>query len=236
MIVASGALLRSVEWTRPEGEPLAVSLLQGNVAQELKFEPGFRERTLSLYRELIERARGRLVVLPESALPMFAHEVPREFAAFLEANARARDGDLLTGVFIFSEANGGEYHNSVISVGRSCTQTYQKRHLVPFGETIPLEPVIGWFINHVLDIPLADQTPGQPDQPPLAAAGQRLAVGICYEDAFGAELIRQLPEASLLVNVSNDAWYGRSVAAEQHHQSAGRLGRAGHGDVALAGQ
>ena len=91
---------------------------------------------------------------------------------------------------------------------------------MPFGESIPLKPIAGWFINKVLAIPLADQTPGPADQPPVEAAGQRLAVNICYEDAFGAELIASARNATLLVNVTNDAWYGRSIAARQHNQIA----------------
>jgi apolipoprotein N-acyltransferase len=100
------------------------------------------------------------------------------------------------------------------------TQVYRKRHLVPFGETIPLKPITGWFIHRVLHIPIADQTPGPADQAPFEVAGERVAVNICYEDAFGSELARALPEATLLVNVTNDAWYGRSLAAEQHQQIA----------------
>jgi apolipoprotein N-acyltransferase len=219
-IFLAGAALRTLEWTRESGEPVAVSLVQGNVEQEIKFDPAFRDATLEVYRGLVRQARGRLIVLPESALPMFAHEIPRDFAEFLADKARAAGGDLLFGVFLFSKERGGQYFNSVVSVGTSPTQTYRKRHLVPFGETIPLEPVTGWFIREVLHIPMADQTPGPPDQHPLEAAGQKIALGICYEDVFGAEVIPSLPEATLLVNVSNDAWYGRSIAAEQHHQIA----------------
>jgi apolipoprotein N-acyltransferase len=99
-------------------------------------------------------------------------------------------------------------------------QFYRKNHLVPFGETIPLKPAIGWFIRSVLAIPLADQARGGATQPPLSVAGARVAVDICYEDAFGSELRYAARDAQLLVNVTNDAWYGRSIAAEQHNQIA----------------
>ena len=111
----------------------------------------------------------------------------------------------------------GEYFNSVVSLGTAAPQRYRKSHLVPFGEFIPLRPVLAWIVN-VLAIPLQDFSRGRPDQRPLAIAGQRVAVNICYEDAFGEEIIRQLPEASLLVNVSNVAWFGRSIAPQQHLQ------------------
>ena len=224
IIWISGYELRAIEWSRPDGAPLAVSLVQGNIPQDLKFEAAYRDKTLSTYAELVGQAKGRLIVLPESALPMFADEVPVEFVAQLRKMAQERGGDLLLGLFFFEPRGPGEdedhYFNSVVSVGTAPTQRYRKRHLVPFGETIPAKPVVGWFIRRVLHIPLADQTPGPAYQAPFDVAGQRVAVNICYEDAFGSELIHNLPEATLLVNVTNDAWYGRSLAAEQHEQIA----------------
>jgi apolipoprotein N-acyltransferase len=219
-----GAALRAIEWSRPAGDPVPVSLAQGNIEQELKFDPKYREQTLAVYADLVAQAKGRLIVLPESALPMFADEVPADYVARLRAAAQARQGDLMLGLFLFEPRAAGEaedrYYNSVVSVGTAPTQIYRKRHLVPFGETIPAKPVIGWLIRRVLQIPLADQTPGPADQAPFEIAGERVAVNICYEDAFGSELARQLPDATLLVNVTNDAWYGRSFAAEQHEQIA----------------
>ena len=181
-----------------------------------------REDTFRLFADLVSASRGRLVVLPESAYPMFAAEVPDRVFLELARTAAARDGDVLAGMFTADPPLPGRddirYYNSVVSVGTADVQLYRKRHLVPFGETIPLEPVVGWFIRAVLAIPLADQASGEPGQPPFAVAGQRVAVNICYEDAFGDELRPQARAATLLVNVTNDAWYGRSLAAEQHNQ------------------
>jgi apolipoprotein N-acyltransferase len=112
------------------------------------------------------------------------------------------------------------YYNTVVSLGSHPPQLYRKRHLVPFGEIIPLEPVIGWFIRAILAIPLASQTPGAAAQPPFAILGQKVAVDICYEDAFGSDIRSQAVTATLLINVTNDAWYGHSLAAEQHNQMA----------------
>jgi len=221
-IGGAGIGLGAVEWTQVSGEPVAVSLAQGNIGQELKFDPAYREKTLAIYADLADRAKGRLIVLPESALPMFADEVPADFVEQLRATAIRHGGDLLTGLFFFEaregEADEDRYYNSVVSIGLSPTQIYRKHHLVPFGESIPAKPIVGWLINRVLAIPLADQTPGPAYPQPMEVAGQRLAVNICYEDAFGGELIRQLPDATLLVNFTNDAWYGHSLAAEQHAQ------------------
>ena len=221
-IAVAGITLASIEWTQASGEPIAVSLVQGNIDQDVKFDPAYREKSLALYADLAERAKGRLIVLPESALPMFADEVPDALIAQLRAIAVRNGGDLLTGLFFFEPREGEEdedrYYNSVVSIGTAPIQIYRKHHLVTFGESIPAKPVVGWLIRRVLAIPLADQTPGPAYPQPIEVAGQLLAVNICYEDAFGGELIRQLPSATLLVNFTNDAWYGRSLAAEQHAQ------------------
>ncbi|HET7033730.1 MAG TPA: apolipoprotein N-acyltransferase, partial [Casimicrobiaceae bacterium] len=224
LVVAGGEALGRIEWTAESGAPLAVSLVQGNVAQELKFDPQFAARTFDLYHDLVESSRGRLVVLPESAFPVFADEVPDAVLLRIITTVVPRSGDAIIGVFTSEPAlePGGtpRYYNSVVTVGAARPQLYRKRHLVPFGETIPLEPVVGWFIRKILAIPLASQARGDSDQPPLDLAGERVAVDICYEDAFGAEIRRTAGNATLLVNVTNDAWYGRSLAALQHNQMA----------------
>jgi apolipoprotein N-acyltransferase len=223
-LVAGGAALTSVEWTRASDAPLAVSLVQGNVLQEVKFDPKFRDETFDRYLNLVGQSRGRLIVLPESAFPMFSDEIPDAVLLSLIRTAIARDGDVLVGLFtaLPPEAGSDEprYYNTVVALGTSPLQFYRKNHLVPFGETIPLKPLVGWFIRSVLSIPLADQARGGATQPALSVAGARVAVDICYEDAFGSELRYGARDAHLLVNVTNDAWYGRSIAAEQHNQIA----------------
>jgi apolipoprotein N-acyltransferase len=219
-----GIALPRIEWTRPTGAPIPVSLVQGNVLQDVKFDPEIRASTFDRYLRLVEQSRGRLVVLPESAFPMFSDEVPDTVLLSLIRMASARNGDVLLGLFTAEPPAPGSdeprYYNTVVALGDSELQFYRKNHLVPFGETIPLKPVIGWFVRSVLAIPLADQSRGGATQPPLEVAGQRVAVNICYEDAFGSELIHGARDAQFLVNVTNDAWYGRSIAAEQHNQIA----------------
>jgi apolipoprotein N-acyltransferase len=146
---------------------------------------------------------------------LFLHNVPRDYLDGLAAHARKWNGDTLIGV---PERGGARtYFNSVLSVGSAPEQFYRKSHLVPFGEFVPLKPLFGWFLDYA-QIPLADFARGDESQQPLAVAGQKVAVNICYEDAFGAEIARQLPQATLLVNVSNVAWFGRSIAPQQHLQ------------------
>jgi apolipoprotein N-acyltransferase len=209
--------LSQIAWTTPAGAPFNASLLQGNVEQDLKWRAERVRPTLETYRLLAESAPGSLIILPETALPLFFSQVPRDYLDALTASARKQGGDLLVGVP--EREAGGAYFNSVVSLGTSPQQVYRKSHLVPFGEFIPLRPVLGWIVG-VLAIPLQDFSRGAKDQRPLAVAGQRVAVNICYEDAFGEEIIRQLPEATVLVNVSNVAWFGRSLAPRQHLQIA----------------
>ena len=222
VLVVAGELLLRIEWTRTEGAPVAISLLQGNVSQAEKFDPAFRPKNFERYDNLVRLSKGRIVVLPESAFPQFADEIPGSVFLRLSAAARARDGGILVGLFVAEPAvkpgEGERIYNSVVSLGEPPPQLYRKHHLVPFGESLPLKPITGWFINSVLAIPLADQASGPANQPPFQIAGQRLAVNICYEDVFGAELLAAARTATMLVNVTNDAWYGRSIAARQHNQ------------------
>jgi apolipoprotein N-acyltransferase len=214
-LALGGYALQQIEWTTPSGAPTTVSLIQGNVAQDMKWREDQMRATLTTYANLITASRAQLIVLPETALPLFLHQVPPDYLDFLAAHAKKNKGDLLIGV-VEREPNGG-YYNTTFTLGVSPAQQYRKSHLVPFGEFIPLRPLLAWIVN-ILAIPMQDFSRGTLDQQPLNIAGQRVAVNICYEDVFGEEIIRQLPQATLLVNVSNVAWFGRSIAPEQHLQ------------------
>ena len=218
IVVATGALLRSLEWTEPHGAPLRVALLQGNVAQERKFDVDALPVIFDQYRAMLEHSDARLIILPETALPIFLHQVEPDYLAMLEQRGKNNGGDLLFGVAL-ADPQARAYFNTVVSTGVSPPQVYRKQHLVPFGEYLPLRLLFDWVLD-VLHIPLADFTRGPSNPPPLSVAGQQLAISICYEDAFGGEMRGQLPAATLLVNVSNDAWFGKSFAAEQHWQIA----------------
>lgn len=211
----AGLGLQQVEWTQPVGAPVSVSLLQGNIPQDLKWQPDKIVSTLRDYRDMVAASPGRLIILPETAIPLFYHQVPPSYLDDLARHARARGGDVLVG--LPEQLPDGRYYNSMMSFGTAPTQTYRKHHLVPFGEYIPLKPVFGRIVE-VLHIPLSDFARGDAYQQPLQVAGQRVAINICYEDVFGEEIIRPLPQATLLTNVSNDAWFGDSVAPWQHLQ------------------
>jgi apolipoprotein N-acyltransferase len=208
-----GQLARQIDWTSPQGTPLKVALLQGNIPQDLKFQPDRYAATLATYKRLIEASQGQLIVLPETAIPRFLDAVDPGYLRDIARIALERRADILVGVPIRDP--DGRYFNSVISVGASPSQRYDKAHLVPFGEFVP--PGFGWLVK-TFAIPLSNFSLGPKNPKPLALGGQLVAPNICWEDAFGEEIIRQLPEATLLVNVSNVAWFGDSLAPAQHLQ------------------
>jgi apolipoprotein N-acyltransferase len=205
--------LSLVAWTHPKGPPVSVSLLQGNIAQEMKFRPEKLAESLDTYRRLALGSRARLIVLPETALPIFLDDTPLDYLLDLAGHANGQGGGLLLGA---PEREGdNRYYNSVVALGGERLQVYRKSHLVPFGEFVPWG--FRWFID-LMHIPLGDFSRGARGQPPMTVAGQRVAVNICYEDVFGEELIHALPAASLMANLSNDAWFGDSLAPWQHLQ------------------
>ncbi|SOD40753.1 apolipoprotein N-acyltransferase [Nitrosovibrio sp. Nv4] len=219
-IWVTGFGLQHIQWTKPQGEPVTVSLLQGNISQDLKWRADQLVSSLERYAALTLESKSRLIVTPEISIPLARDEVSSSYLAQLATHARQNDGDILVGMVEVprgsSGGSGGNgYYNSMFSFGASPDQSYRKHHLVPFGEFIPLKFLFGW-VTEVF--PLSDFSRGGLDQKPLNIAGQRVAVNICYEDVFGEEIIQQLPQATLLANVSNDAWFGRSIGPRQHLQ------------------
>lgn len=213
-VLGAGGVLSERRWTHASGEPLSVALLQGNVAQEMKWRPERFADSLHTYYQLALENPAQLTVLPETALPAFLDQIPAEYLDALRQLALRQQGDLLLGIAI---AEGRQYYNAALSLGAGGQQHYSKVHLVPFGEFVP--PGFAWFMS-MANIPMSDFTAGPPGQPPLRLAGQSVAVNICYEDVFGDQIIAALPAATLLVNISNVAWFGDSLAPAQHLQIA----------------
>jgi apolipoprotein N-acyltransferase len=211
MLLGGGQLLRGMDWTQPAGAPLQVSLLQGNIPQSLKWVPERLPQSIDAYTRLARDNPAALTVLPETAIPLFFDQVPAEVLRALTPH-----GDTLLGIAVRHRAGG--YVNGAVAVSREPTfQTYAKRHLVPFGEYVP--PGFAWFFDYVR-IPMSDFSAGPSRQAPLDIAGQKVAPNICYEDLFGEEILQALPAATLLVNLSNTAWFGDSLAQPQHLQIA----------------
>jgi apolipoprotein N-acyltransferase len=222
LLAAVVAALSFVQWTHSDGAPVRVVLVQGGIEQSQKWDPQMLEKTLTLYRTLSESHWGtaRLIVWPETAIPAFGSEA-KDFIAEMNDRAAKAGTDILIGVPLDDRDASGrisEYFNSIIVLGSNVGR-YDKRHLVLLGEYPPFPSVLMPILRN-LDIPMSEFSHGRPDQPPLSAAGLKLAPSICFEDAFGEELIDFLPDSQLLVNVSNDAWFGDSLAPHQHLQMA----------------
>ncbi len=213
----SGGMLSSVPWTEPTGRPMTVSLIQGNISQDLKWHPGMREPTIELYASRTREQWGRdLIIWPETALPAFYFEV-EPLLDELEFEAQQSGSDLLIGLLSYGKERRS-YYNTMVGLG-SERSFYHKNHLVPFTEYLPLKSMFSGLVDF-MDVPMSDFSSGGADQRPLLVAGQRAGISICFEDVFGEEVIRALPEATFLVNVSNDAWFDDSWAPPQHLQIA----------------
>ena len=217
-----GASFATIHWTHAVGAAFRVSLVQGNIAQDDKWQPEYFEPTLDMYRNLTEQHwDSRLVIWPEAAVPAYEDEVKLSYLDPLEAEAQKHGTDMLLGIPTYDPA-GDHYYNSVISLGKNDGE-YHKRHLVPFGENFEFLPAWIRSLLRSMDLPYSSFTPGATDQPLLEAAGYPVGVSICYEDAYGNEIMSALPQAAFLVNVSNDGWFGDSIALPQHLEIA-RMG------------
>ena len=230
LTLASGAILRHIEWVQPHGNPLTVRLLQGNVSQDMKFDPERALRAIERYRELTEAGDATLTVMPETAWVVAWLEAPREEREHLLALARAQHRWVALGiplpvadpwrVALLSLEDG--VTNSVVLIGPKSAETsrfagrYDKRHLVPFGEFIPVG--FRWFVD-LMVMPMGDFARGPENPDPQQVADQRVAFNVCYEDLFGEELTGRINQgATVLINVSNIAWFGGSHALPQHLQ------------------
>lgn len=213
---------RHAAWTRPAGEPLPVLVVQGNFPQGEKWTGAGRVAALERYEQLTaEHPGARLVVWPESALPHLARNVEQ----YLDlAGTRAARGGyvLLAGIFGWDAATRRP-HNSVVRLAAPFAAEppsyYHKHHLLPFAEALPFERAIAPLARS-WGLPAYSFASGAPHQPPLPVDGHTVAVSICYEIAFGAESAAALGDAALLVNVSNDAWFGDTIGPHQHFQIA----------------
>lgn len=218
LVFVVGDYFKGIEWTHPIGKPFKATLLQGNVPQDIKWLPEQKIRTLNLYAGLTRNHwDSQVIVWPETAVPAFFHQVEKAFLLPLKREAIRHGTDLVLGVPVWEESVRRSY-NAIITLAE-VDGIYKKRHLVPFGEYLPLQPLSG-FIADILQIPLSDFSAGDDRQAPMRAAGYPFVASICYEDIYGDESLVGLPEAAYLVNVTNDAWFGDSIAPRQHLQMA----------------
>ena len=216
LIWGGGGLLQFVSWTHSVGPPLKITLVQGNIGQGQKWLPEQRADTLSLYQELSRQHwDSQVIIWPETAIPAFLSEVKASYLEPLAVEAGRHQVDLVVSL---PSGEGKEYFNSVLVLGEK-PALYHKNQLLPFGEYLPLQPVSGWVLEQ-LEIPLGDFTAGADRQPLLSAGGYAFTTTICYEDAYGEQVNRQIADAAYIVNVTNDAWFGDTSQPYQHMQMA----------------
>ncbi len=222
LLLAAGYALAPIDWTAPQGKPISVRLLQGNVPQEMKFDPQQLGETLQLYRSMIESQPADLIATPETALPLLSTRLPPGYLPGLAQYAQHSGSNLIIGLAMSD--GPGRYANSVIGLGPEAHRyRYDKHHLVPFGEFIPIGA--RWFVD-MMHIPLGDFTSGGLLQPPFPVRDQWVMPNICYEDLFGEEIAAQIahaaaagkPQPTILLNVSNIGWFGNTIAVPQHLQ------------------
>ncbi|MBC7415048.1 MAG: apolipoprotein N-acyltransferase [Herminiimonas sp.] len=235
-LLGAGQALRGVDWTRPHGQPITVRLLQGNIPQDMKFDQSILASTLGLYEGLIMQAPADLIATPETAIPVIRQQLPPDYLQRLADYATASGSHLLVGLPISDSPS--QYTNGLIVLGPTPPKVgalpvpialtppvyrYDKHHLVPFGEFIPTG--FRWFVDF-MHIPLGDQTRGDALQAPFAVKDQWILPNICYEDLFGEEIgaqireraLRKEPTPTMMINISNIAWFGDSIALPQHRQ------------------
>jgi apolipoprotein N-acyltransferase len=193
-----------------------VAIVQGAIPQDQKWLDSNRDATLRLYRDLADSALGTpLIVFPEASLPDLANEL-LDYLRSLYRDASRRGSAVVLGILRMDEQE--RYYNSVLALGER-VQWYDKDHLVPFAEFFPVPSFVRSWLR-LMSLPYSDFTRGGSAQPPLRAAGLKLAMTICYEDGYGSAQLAVLKEADALVNVTNDAWFGHGSARHQHFQIA----------------
>ena len=219
LALAGGWQLRALQWTENTGREIDVALIQGAVPQEIKWQAQYRNLSLELYPELTGPFWGKdLIIWPETAIPGFPEQL-RGYLDGLERDASHAGSRLLVGLPTRDPDTGARF-NSMVMLGGGQEQVYNKRRLVPFGEYLPLKPLLQPALA-MLNVSIADFSPGAGDAPPLFHAdGFAVGLSICYEAVFGAHFRSALPEAETLINISNDAWFGASASPHQHLQMA----------------
>jgi apolipoprotein N-acyltransferase len=221
IIVSASFLIQRVEWSTPIGDPIEVGIVQANISINSKWQAGTRDKLISEYRVLSKQLQKQkeidLLVWPETALPLYIQQTDMEFWNNITPQGTA----LLTGIIdspSIAQGNLEESYNAAVLSCGGQTQVYRKRHLVPFGEYLPLRFLFNWVLEY-LQLPMSDFSSWQGQQS-LNCGNIKLGLSICYEDAFAAEYREFVGDATVLINISEDAWFGDSFAPHQRRQMA----------------
>ena len=215
-VLWSGAfVLNTLTWTHPTGTPIRVALLQGNIPQEMKWRPEQALASFQVYTSLTEKnLDSPIIIWPEAAITLSQEQITNGLDTLTRLLTPGHN-TLIAGIPII---DGDNYYNGMIVFGEG-DGSYRKRHLVPFGEYMPLRSLLNWLNGYLL-IPMSDISNGATKQPPMQARGIPFAGSICYEITFPTEVLKDLPQSQFLVVISDDSWFGRSLAPAQHAQMA----------------
>ncbi|MGH1485199.1 MAG: apolipoprotein N-acyltransferase [Cellvibrionaceae bacterium] len=214
---AEGASLKSSEWTQPAGDAISVGVVQPNIPQELKWDPEFREPTLEILTSLSENLwKNDWIIWPEAAIPdlYFRSE---EFINKIDKKASETQTSLITGI-LYDDYDQQKYLNSVAGLG-DADGFYFKQRLVPFGEYVPMEQWLRGIIAF-FDLPTSIIAPGKPNQQMISAGNYTIASSICYEIVYPALVAELTKHSNVLITISNDAWFGKSIGPLQHFHMA----------------
>ncbi len=213
-----GYALGTIHWTQAVDQPIRVTMIQGNILQQEKWQPQLRSQHIQQHIDLMtpHLEDSDLIIWPETAIPDTFNHAMDDVILPLQKLFKALGTHLLAGGFYY-EADGNKTYNAVIALSEN-RDVYAKRHLVPFSEYIPLLEYLRWMERFII-LPYDNVTPWR-GKTNLMLAGQPMRISICYEDAYGAEMLTGLPEATMLVNVSNDGWFTGSIEPQQHAEIA----------------
>ena len=213
--IGAGFLLSKKTWTTPIGKPIQVSLIQGNIAQSIKWDANFAKQNMSIYKNLtFQHWDSQLIIWPEGAFP-FTAEDSLNFINSLSNMAQQHNSNIIFGVPIENKKTT-DYYNGLLLIGNN-RGGYLKEHLVPFGEYTPLLFIFKGIMNY-FQIPMSGFTKGPRHQPLLKLNTILIAPFICYEIAFPMEVLRHAETSNILLTVSDDSWFGKSIALAQHMQ------------------
>jgi apolipoprotein N-acyltransferase len=218
LIPMAGFLLQQIDWTEPQAQTLKVTMVQGNIPQAVKWRRDQRQNIFNTYwRETSQHWDSDLIIWPETALPGHSEEIEQSVLQPMQETAIEQGATIVSGLVVSNKENNSFYNSAILL--NHARSVYHKRHLVMFGEYYPMRGLLD-FLRSWINIPYSDLTPGPLEQELMQVNGSILGMSICFEDVFSRDILLSLPAANLLVNLSNDAWFGNSTAPHQHMQIA----------------
>lgn len=216
LLAIIGYGLNNQQYTKPYGKQIKVALIQGNIDQETKWDSRKFLRNLDMYAKAIARTKADLIILPETAFPIFEDNLPPYYLNDITALAKANGAELVIGMPQIINA-AGDYASAAVEVSKAGHPYYAKTHLVPFGEFTPL-PQLWGGLYRLFGLPMVGFSGGSLNQKPFILANQKIAFNICYENGFASELVGRAANSTIMANISDLVWFGNTHAKDEHLQ------------------